>query len=248
LKLKFPLAIYYCRVAKFSLIRSKYALQFYSSGKTMANQKNVPGSAAQKMEDFFRTLTTVGGLNLESHILACNGQVQPDSGSPAGAPHVVPTELPQTPSDSESDSNIDVRVEFTGPDTPLLLAHNGELLHAIEHLAAKILRLEPEAHDHVSFDAEGFKATRDLNLRLSAEAAIQSVRSSGQPYSFPPMTSRERRMLHLALTQSGLPTASSGEGPRRFVVLYPEGYQSSAKPHPDTINRTHAIRNSFRRR
>jgi spoIIIJ-associated protein len=32
-------------------------------------------------------------------------------------------------------------------------------------------------------------------------------------------------MLHLFLRDSGLQTASSGEGPRRFVVLYPEGYR-----------------------
>ena len=30
-------------------------------------------------------------------------------------------------------------------------------------------------------------------------------------------------MLHLVLATSGLPTASSGEGPRRFVVVYPLG-------------------------
>lgn len=215
----------------------------------MTNQKSVPGSAAQKMEDFFRILTTVGGLNLESHILACNGQVQPNSSVPAGVSQSASTELPQTAPNSEPDGNIEVKVEFTGPDTPLLLAHNGELLHAIEHIATKILRLEPEAHDRVSFDAEGFKATRDHNLRLSAEAAIQKVRSTGQPYSFPPMTSRERRMLHLVLTQSGLPTASSGEGPRRFVVLYPEGHRNSpTQNRPDTIRRTRAIRDTFRRR
>jgi spoIIIJ-associated protein len=32
-------------------------------------------------------------------------------------------------------------------------------------------------------------------------------------------------MLHMFLRDSGLQTASSGEGPRRFVVLYPEGYR-----------------------
>ncbi len=43
------------------------------------------------------------------------------------------------------------------------------------------------------------------------------------------MNSRERRMLHLFLRDSGLQTASSGEGPRRFVVLYPEGYRIPAE-------------------
>jgi spoIIIJ-associated protein len=64
------------------------------------------------------------------------------------------------------------------------------------------------------------------------------------------MTSRERRIIHLALTQSGLSSASSGEGPRRFVVLYPEGYRlAPAQTQPDlTSDRSRAIRNSFRRR
>jgi spoIIIJ-associated protein len=141
-----------------------------------------------------------------------------------------------------------ITVDFTGPDTPLLLARNGELLHALEHLAAKILRLEPEDHDLISFDAEDFKAKRDRELYQSAERAIEKVRSTGRPHSFPPMTSRERRMLHLALSKSGLPTASSGEGPRRFVVLYPMGHQSTDASSSVTPDRAQTIRNSFRSR
>jgi spoIIIJ-associated protein len=220
----------------------------------MMNQRNDPGSAAKKMGDFLQTLTTVGGLDLRSDILACNGQVQPDSGGSESAPKHVSADASGVSSGAapniRSRNNIDIKIEFTGPDTPLLLARNGELLHAIEHIAAKILRLEPEDHDRVSFDAEGFKAARDRNLELSAEAAIQQVRTTGRPYSFPPMTSRERRIIHLALAQSGLPSASSGEGPRRFVVLYPEGYRPTAKTeHSDrSTDRTQAIRSTFRRR
>ena len=129
------------------------------------------------------------------------------------------------------DTNPQITVELSGPDTPLLIARNGELLLAIEHIAAKILRLEPEEHDQISFDADGFKATRNRELDLMAEMAIQKVRATGQPFSFSPMTSRERRILHLALAKSGLPTASSGQGPGRFVVLYPEG-QEPAPPQP----------------
>jgi spoIIIJ-associated protein len=198
------------------------------------------GRAVKKIADFLKVLTDTGSLDLQSHILACNGQVQPNADAPIGATH------PVVPDASGSDPSTSICVELTGPDTPLLLARNGELLHAIEHLAAKILRLEPEQHDLIFFDAEGFKAKRDQELHLAAEAAIEHVRATGRPYSFPPMTSRERRMLHLALTKSGLPTASSGEGPRRFVVLYPEG-PAPAQPLP-TADRTRAIRNSFRRR
>jgi spoIIIJ-associated protein len=211
------------------------------------NQINDPGSSARKIADFLQVLSK-SGLDFKSQIFACNGQVQPHSSDPAGATSLgpVPTSCP------------DIKVELTGPDTPLLLAHNGELLHAIEHIAAKILRLEPENHDRICFDAEGFKATRDRNLQLSAEAAVQQVRATGQPFAFPPMTSRERRMLHLVLMHSGLPTASADEGPRRFVVLYPEGHQPAEAPQEKLPNRSatesnsparaRAIRSSFRPR
>jgi spoIIIJ-associated protein len=209
----------------------------------MANSMNDPGQAARKIEDFLQVLSTTGGLDLKSNILACNGQVQPNSSASAGAAKAV-TPGPST----SSDTDPEITVELSGPDTPLLLARNGELLHAIEHIAAKILRLEPEEHDRISFDADGFKATRNRELGLMAEMAIQKVQASGRPFSFAPMSSRERRILHMTLAKSGLPTASSGEGPGRFVVLYPEGLQPIQPVAPPVADRTRAIRNSFRRR
>jgi spoIIIJ-associated protein len=206
----------------------------------MKNPFDNQGQAEKKITDYLKVLTDTGGLDLEFEILACNGQVQPNTDDSVGG--AVQSDLPN------ADPAPCIKVEFSGPDTPLLLARNGELLHAIEHVAAKILRLEPEDHDLVSFDAQGFKANRDRELHLTADAAIQAVRNTGRPYSFPPMTSRERRMLHLALAKSGLPTASSGEVPRRFVVLYPEGFEPAQPAAPSSEDRTRAIRNSFRRR
>jgi len=204
-----------------------------------------PGS--QKIEDFLQTLVKTGGLDLRFNIFACNGQVQPKSSESAGETSPVSTEASSPDSPSQT---ADICVEFTGPDTPLLTAHNGELLLAIEHIAAKILRFEHEDHDRISFDAENFKILRQQELRLAAEAAIEKVRRTGQPHAFNPMSSRERRLLHLALAASGLPTASSGMGPRRFVVLYPEGQQppETAPAASSSQDRTRAIRNTFRRR
>jgi spoIIIJ-associated protein len=187
--------------------------------------------AARKITSFLELLVASAHLELTPHLTTHSAEPQSDT-APVSA---VPINAPL------------LTVDFTGPDTPLLLARGGELLHAIEHIAAKILGLESDDHDRVSFDAEGFKANRDRELFRSAEIAIEEVRSTGRPFAFPPMTSRERRMLHMALTKSGLPTASSGENPRRFVVLYPGG-QHPAKPASDTADRTQAIRARFRRR
>ena len=95
----------------------------------MTNVLLDPALAEKKITDFLNILNRSGGLSLKSHILACNGQVQPDSSETAGASAVVPnTSIPP------SQTNPEITVELSGRDTPLLLARNGELLHAIEHI------------------------------------------------------------------------------------------------------------------
>ncbi|WP_035347712.1 protein jag [Edaphobacter aggregans] len=203
-----------------------------------------PEANKKKVADFLQTLTSAGRLNLKFNILASNGPVQP--GSPADSSAGVEVQPNASDSAGATTAAPEISVELSGPDVPLVLARNGELLLAIEHVAAKILRFEHEDHDRISFDADNFKVLRHQELVLAAEAAIERVRRTGQPFSFSPMSSRERRLLHLALAPSGLATASSGEGPRRFVVLYPEGEKPPAEPSP--ADRAQAIRQRFRRR
>lgn len=160
-------------------------------------------AAAQQIASFLKTLTSPGRLRLKYRITAGAGAADPDQLEAR-----------------------EIYIELAGPDAGLLTQRGGELLRALEHVAAKILRLENEEHDKISFDAENFKALRARELKLAAETAAERVRRTGQPYSFAPMSSRERRMLHLAFrVYSDLETASSGEGLRRFVVAYPKGYE-----------------------
>lgn len=178
-------------------------------------------TAAQQTSDFLKLLTTTGGLRLRFRITAGAGAADPDG---------LEDRL--------------IYVEITGPDAELLTARDGELLRALEHVCAKTLKLQPDEHDRISFDADGFKAARNRELLKAAQAGIAAVRESGRPYSFDPMSSRERRMLHLALRDAeGMRTESSGEGPSRFVVLYPENWQTRERD-----DRARNIRERFRRR
>ena len=157
--------------------------------------------AAEKISGFLKSLTTTGGLKLKYRITAGAG-----AADPAGL------------------EAREIYVEMVGPDAPLLTQQGGELLRALEHVAAKIVRLEDSEHDKISFDSNNFKALRAQEMRMSADAAAERVQRTGIPFSFQPMSSRERRMLHLALKDfTELETESSGEGMRRFVVLYRKG-------------------------
>ena len=180
--------------------------------------------AAEKVASFMRLLTTTGHLRLKYRITAGAGAVDPDGFE-----------------------RRDIYVECKGPDSDLLLNSDGELFRSLEHVSAKMLRLEPDDHDRVSFDANGYKAARAHAIRDAADAAIDEVEDTGEPFRFQPMNSRERRMLHLFLRESGLQTASSGEGPRRFVVLYPEGYRIPVeRPYERSAGRSNG-RSSDRR-
>ena len=159
-------------------------------------------SAAEKIASLMTLLTTTGGFRLKFRITAGAGAADPDGFE-----------------------RRDIYVECKGPDAELLTDNDGEVLRALEHVAAKILALESEDHDRVSFDANGFKAERAAAIQDAAEDAVAEVEDTGEPFRFSPMSSRERRMLHMFLVDSGLQTASSGEGPRRHVVLYPKGYR-----------------------
>jgi spoIIIJ-associated protein len=160
-------------------------------------------AAAQKIAGFLANLNKLGGFRFKYRISAGDGDGARD------------------PQGIEAHA---LNVELGGPDVPLLTQHNGELLRALETIAAQILRLEQREQDLISFDAGNFKALHAEELRLAAQTAAEKVRKTGVPYAFPPMNSRERRLLHMAFREiEGVETASSGEGQDRFLAVYPAG-------------------------
>ena len=182
--------------------------------------------SAETVASFMRLVTTTGGLQLKYRVTAGAGAADPDG-----------VERRQ------------IYVECRGPDANLLLDRDAELLYSLEHIAAMMLHLEPEDFDLISFDAQGFKAARAKTIREAAAAAVVHVRTSGEPHRFQPMTARDRRALHLFLIDSGLRTASSGDMPRRFVTLYPEGFQiPPERPNGDERRRSVRHRSDFSRR
>jgi len=131
-----------------------------------------------------------------------------------------------TPGAANSEE-VEIVVTFRGADGELLLERNAELLLALEHVAHRWLRLDPRLHDRVRLDCGEYRATRLAELKLSARVAAQRVRETGQPHRFNPMSSRERRIIHLELNGAqGVRTVSEGLGDRRQLVIYPTGGRS----------------------
>lgn len=142
---------------------------------------------------------------------------------------------PQVGADREWE-RPEILVELSGADSPLALENGGELLRAFEHVSLEMLRLAPDEHEKVSFDCQNFRASRLQELRLAADVAAERVRETGMPYAFAPMSSRERRILHLAMREmDDLRTESEGEAAQRHVIVYPKDYKG--KPPAPPISR-----------
>jgi len=130
----------------------------------------------------------------------------------------------------------EILVELSGADSSLVLENGAELLRAFEHVSLEMLRLAPDEHEKISFDCQNFRSARLQELRMAADVAAERVRKSGMPYAFAPMSSRERRIVHLALRDfTDLRTESDGEAATRHVVVYPKDYKG--KPPVPRISR-----------
>jgi spoIIIJ-associated protein len=170
-------------------------------------------AAANKIHEFLQGVVKHGGLKLKYRIT-----VDP-------------------PMDEQRDwERPEILVQFAGPDSSLLLARGAELLRSLEMLAMESLRLAAGEHDKVCFDCMNHRAMRLKEMQSAADVAAARVRESGMPYHFAPMSSRERRMVHLALAKSeDLVTGSEGEGPERHVVVHPKDYRGPVAKSRRTI-------------
>jgi spoIIIJ-associated protein len=155
-------------------------------------------AAAEALRVFLENMVRVSGLELHVHVRS------------------LPVE------DASSGRDAEVLADLDGKDKEILLERGAEVLKAFEHLAFRALRLEPAFHEKLHIDCGGYRAMRFEELKMTARVAAERVQASHQPFRLNPMSSRERRIVHLALKDmSGIRTESVGVGEERQVVIHP---------------------------
>ena len=117
---------------------------------------------------------------------------------------------------SITESPSECLLDLSGRDAGALQAEGGELLQAVQHLVNQAFGRSLAEGQRFVCDVEGFRATREAELRAMAKLAADRVRSTGSPFVFGEMNSNERRIIHLTLAESeDLYTESVGEGSGR---------------------------------
>src|ERR1700746_1079513 len=126
-------------------------------------------AAAKKINEFLQAVVTHGGLHLKYRI-------------------VVDPPIPE----NRDWEKPEILVDFSGPDSALLLDRGGELLRALELLSLEMLRLPSGEHEKISFDCQNHRSMRLEELRMAASVAAEKGRKTGTPYYFAPLSLRER--------------------------------------------------------
>lgn len=116
----------------------------------------------------------------------------------------------------------ELEAEITGDDLGILIGRRGQTIDALEYLAG--IAVFPGGHPrkHVELDAEGYKERRRRQIERVALRKADEAAKRGRPVQLTPMTSAERKIVHLALRgRTDVVTVSQGREPNRLVVISP---------------------------
>lgn len=110
-------------------------------------------------------------------------------------------------------------------DTPgLLIGRGGEGLEALQHVLRLLISRDEEIiNSNVVVDIAGYRDKKIENVKKLARDKAYLVLSTGTPETLPEMTSYERRIVHMVVTNiADVETESVGEGRERKVVIKPK--------------------------
>ncbi|HYU72460.1 MAG TPA: RNA-binding cell elongation regulator Jag/EloR [Ktedonobacteraceae bacterium] len=102
----------------------------------------------------------------------------------------------------------------------LLIGRRGETLAALQLLVSLIVGHRTKHRMRIIIDAENYRQRREENLRSLALRVAQQVRNYRRSIALEAMPPHERRIVHIALSESkDISTESIGEGEARRVVI-----------------------------
>jgi spoIIIJ-associated protein len=102
-----------------------------------------------------------------------------------------------------------------------LVGTDGKVLEALQELTRLAVQSATGERSRLMLDVAGYRAERRAAVVTVAQAAIATVKSSGEKAAMDPMTAFERKVVHDEVLAAGLASESEGVEPQRYVVILP---------------------------
>ena len=122
-----------------------------------------------------------------------------------------------------ADDGDTISASLTGSDIAVLIGKRGKTIDAIQYLVgAAVATASGDSAPRVTVDAAGYRDRREARLIDLADRSAAQVLRLGRTIRLEPMTSVERKIVHMHLKDSeGIATHSEGDEPNRYVVISP---------------------------
>jgi len=115
---------------------------------------------------------------------------------------------------------LTLNIQGINENLGLLIGRRGETLSALQLLVSLIVGHRTKHRMRIIIDAENYRERREENLRSLALRVAQQVRNYRRSIALEAMPPHERRIVHIALSDSkDISTESIGEGEARRVVI-----------------------------
>ena len=110
----------------------------------------------------------------------------------------------------------------TRGDARMLIGEHGNNLAALEHIIRRIIAKKQGIEAHFTLDINDYRMKRLEDLKQDVKSAAHAVRIYKKPVPLRPMSSFERRIVHLLLAEyPDIATESVGVDAERRVVIKP---------------------------
>jgi spoIIIJ-associated protein len=116
----------------------------------------------------------------------------------------------------------EIILDVVGGELGILIGRHGRTLDALQTVVAAITSREMGVRYPVVVDVEGYRGRRREKLEDIARRTAERVGRQGRPVKLRPMTSYERRIIHMTLRDDPrVVTGSEGDEPFRAVIVTP---------------------------
>ncbi len=117
----------------------------------------------------------------------------------------------------------EIILDIVGGDLALLIGRHGKTLDSVQTLVGAATSRQLGFRYPIVVDVEGYRSRRREKVEDMAKRTADRAVRQGRPVKLRPMTSYERRLVHMALREDRrVVTASEGEDPARSVVVSPK--------------------------
>ncbi len=124
----------------------------------------------------------------------------------------------------QKDDDGNTVLNIQGPSSGTLIGRHGHTLESLQYLVGKMVqRVTGDEKNILVVDVENYLERQKDKLRELATNLAQKAKETGVEIPMRPMSSKDRRVVHMTLKDhEHVTTESRGEGLRRKVVIVPK--------------------------